>query len=344
MGRRNVYALRRVLPWLACAEPETTMLIRKPDDILPSEITDEAVWRSRRELMLRAGVTAAAVGLSGWASRSAFAQDAGALPGKSNAALSVMDKQTSLADITSYNNYYEFGLDKGDPAARAGKLQTRPWSVSVEGEVGKPRTFTMEELLKLAPMEDRVYRLRCVEGWSMVIPWVGYSVSELLKQVEPTGNAKYVEFVTAVQRENMPGVRAGVLDWPYVEALRIDEAMNPLAMLVFGLYGKVLPNQNGAPLRLAVPWKYGFKSAKSLVKIRLVEKMPESSWVKAAPQEYGFYANVNPSVPHPRWSQATERRIGEDGLFTPKRKTLMFNGYGEQVASLYQGMDLKANY
>ena len=344
MGRRNVYALRRVLPWLACAEPETTMLIRKPDDILPSEITDEAVWRSRRELMLRAGVTAAAVGLSGWASRSAFAQDAGALPGKSNAALSVMDKQTSLADITSYNNYYEFGLDKGDPAARAGKLQTRPWSVSVEGEVGKPRTFTIEELLKLAPMEDRVYRLRCVEGWSMVIPWVGYSVSELLKQVEPTGNAKYVEFVTAVQRENMPGVRAGVLDWPYVEALRIDEAMNPLAMLVFGLYGKVLPNQNGAPLRLAVPWKYGFKSAKSLVKIRLVEKMPTSSWVKVAPQEYGFYANVNPNVPHPRWSQATERRIGEDGLFTPKRKTLMFNGYGEQVASLYQGMDLKANY
>jgi sulfoxide reductase catalytic subunit YedY len=340
MGRRNVYALRRVLPWLAGAEPETTMLIRKPDDILPSEITDEAVWRSRRELMLRAGVTAAAVGLSGWASRSAFAQDAGGLPGKSNAALSVMDKQTPLADITSYNNYYELG----DPAARAGKLQTRPWSVSVEGEVGKPRTFTMEELLKLAPMEDRVYRLRCVEGWSMVIPWVGYSVSELLKQVEPTGNAKYVEFVTAVQRENMPGVRAGVLDWPYVEALRIDEAMNPLAMLVFGLYGKVLPNQNGAPLRLAVPWKYGFKSAKSLVKIRLVEKMPTSSWVKAAPQEYGFYANVNPNVPHPRWSQATERRIGEDGLFTPKRKTLMFNGYGEQVASLYQGMDLKANY
>ena len=253
MGPRNVYDMRWVRPWLAGAEPETMMLIRKPDDILPSEITDEAVWRSRRELMLRAGLTAAAVGLSGWASRSAFAQDAGVLPGKSNAALSVMDKQTSLADITSYNNYYEFGLDKGDPAARAGKLQTRPWSVSVEGEVGKPRTFTMEELLKLAPMEDRVYRLRCVEGWSMVIPWVGYSVSELLKQVEPTGNAKYVEFVTAVQRENMPGVRAGVLDWPYVEALRIDEAMNPLAMLVFGLYGKVLPNQNGAPLRLAVP-------------------------------------------------------------------------------------------
>ena len=289
-------------------------------------------------------MAAAAAGLPGWAMRSAHAQEAGALPGKANAALSVMDKQTSLADVTSYNNYYEFGMDKDDPAANAGKLQTRPWSVSVEGEVGKPRTFSIEELLKLAPMEDRVYRLRCVEGWSMVIPWVGYSLSTLLKQVEPTGNAKYVEFVTAVQRENMPGVRAAVLEWPYVEGLRIDEAMNPLAMLVFGVYGRVLPNQNGAPLRLAVPWKYGFKSAKSPVKIRLVEEPPVSYWVKAAPQENGFSANVHPDVPHPRWSQATERRIGEDGLFSPKRKTLMFNGYAEQVASLYQGMDLKANY
>ncbi|CUI34757.1 Sulfoxide reductase catalytic subunit yedY precursor [Achromobacter xylosoxidans] len=322
------------------------MLIRKPDDIVPSEITTEAVWRSRRDLILRAGVTAAGLGLPGWATRSAFAQGAGAgvLAGQANAAFSVMDKQTSFADITSYNNYYEFGVDKGEPAANSGKLQTRPWTVSVEGEVGKPRTFDIDELLKLAPMEERVYRLRCVEGWSMVIPWVGYSLSALLKQVEPTGNAKYVEFVTAVQRENMPGVRAAILDWPYVEGLRIDEAMHPLAMLVFGVYGKMLPNQNGAPLRLAVPWKYGFKSGKSLVKIRLVEKQPVSSWIKAAPQEYGFYANVNPTVPHPRWSQATERRIGEDGLFTPKRKTLMFNGYAEQVASLYQGMDLKANY
>jgi len=322
------------------------MLIRKPDDIVPSDITTEVVWRSRRDLILRAGVAAAGLGLPGWAARSAFAQGAGAgaLAGQSNAALSVMDKQTSFADITSYNNYYEFGVDKGEPASNAGKLQTRPWTVSVEGEVGKPRTFDIDELLKLAPMEERVYRLRCVEGWSMVIPWVGYSLSALLKQVEPTGNAKYVEFVTAVQRENMPGVRAAILDWPYVEGLRIDEAMHPLAMLVFGVYGKVLPNQNGAPLRLAVPWKYGFKSGKSLVKIRLVEKQPVSSWIKAAPQEYGFYANVNPTVPHPRWSQATERRIGEDGLFTPKRKTLMFNGYADQVASLYQGMDLKANY
>ncbi|MFY3138602.1 protein-methionine-sulfoxide reductase catalytic subunit MsrP [Achromobacter xylosoxidans] len=322
------------------------MLIRKPDDIVPSDITTEAVWRSRRDLILRAGVAAAGLGLPGWATRSAFAQGAAAdaLAGPPNAAFSVMDKQTSFADITSYNNYYEFGVDKGDPASNAGKLRTRPWTVSVEGEVGKPRTFDIDELLKLAPMEERVYRLRCVEGWSMVIPWVGYSLSALLRQVEPTGNAKYVEFVTAVQRENMPGVRAAILDWPYVEGLRIDEAMHPLAMLVFGVYGKVLPNQNGAPLRLAVPWKYGFKSGKSLVKIRLVEKQPVSSWIKAAPQEYGFYANVNPTVPHPRWSQATERRIGEDGLFSPKRKTLMFNGYAEQVASLYQGMDLKANY
>ncbi|WP_313622476.1 protein-methionine-sulfoxide reductase catalytic subunit MsrP [Achromobacter sp.] len=320
------------------------MLIRKPDDIVPSEITTESIWRSRRDLMLRAGMVAAAAGLPGWAARSAFARDAGTLPGKANPAFSIMDKQTSLVDVTSYNNYYEFGVDKRDPAENAGKLQTRPWTVSVEGEVGKPRTFSVDDLLKLAPMEDRVYRLRCVEGWSMVIPWVGYSLSEVLKQVEPTGNAKYVEFVTAVQRENMPGVRAAILDWPYVEGLRIDEAMHPLTMLVFGVYGRVLPNQNGAPLRVAIPWKYGFKSGKSLVKIRLVEKPPVTSWVKAAPQEYGFYANVNPNVAHPRWSQASERRIGEDGLFTPKRKTLMFNGYGDQVASLYQGMDLKANY
>ncbi|MDQ8031858.1 MAG: protein-methionine-sulfoxide reductase catalytic subunit MsrP [Bordetella sp.] len=313
------------------------MYVRKPGDVLPSEITPETVWRARREWMLRTGAAAAALSLPAWAR----ADDA--LPGRASP-LSVMDKQTPFKDVTTYNNYYEFGVDKSEPAKNAGRLQTRPWTVSVEGEVGKPRTFDIDELLKLAPMEDRIYRLRCVEGWSMVIPWVGYSLSEVLKRVEPTSKAKYVEFVSVVQRENMPGVRYAVLDWPYVEALRIDEAMHPLAMLVFGLYGKTLPNQNGAPLRLAVPWKYGFKSAKSLVKIRLVEQQPTSSWMKAAANEYGFYANVNPDVPHPRWSQATERRIGEDGLFTPKRKTLAFNGYGDQVASLYQGMDLKANY
>jgi len=321
------------------------MLIRKPNhEPLSSEITPEAVWRSRREWMARAAMVAAAAGLPSWASRRAFAQDGTPLPGKPNPAYSVMDKPTEWKDITSYNNYYEFGVNKDEPAEYAGKLQTRPWTVSVEGEVRRPQTFDIDALLKLAPLEDRIYRLRCVEGWSMVIPWVGYSLSNLLKQVEPTGNAKYVEFTTVEQRDNMPGLRYPVLDWPYVEALRLDEAMHPLAMLVFGLYGKVLPNQNGAPLRLAVPWKYGFKSAKSIVRIRLLERQPTSSWMQAASNEYGFYANVNPDVPHPRWSQATERRIGEGGFFTPKRKTLIFNGYADQVAALYQGMDLTANY
>lgn len=319
------------------------MLIRKPSDIPSSQITPETVWQGRRDWIARAGLAAAALGLPGWAQRAAFAQDA-ALPGAPNSRYAVVDKPTSFKDVTTYNNYYEFGLDKGDPAAHAGRLRTRPWEIAIEGEVGKPGVYAIDDLLKLAPMEERIYRLRCVEGWSMVIPWVGYSLSTLLQRVEPTGNAKYVEFVTAVQRDTMPGVRSSVLDWPYVEALRLDEALHPLTMLVFGVYGKVLPNQNGAPVRLAVPWKYGFKSAKSLVALRLVEKQPVSSWMNAAPQEYGFYANVNPDVPHPRWSQATERRIGEDGLFSPKRKTLMFNGYAEQVASLYQGLDLRANY
>ena len=321
------------------------MLIRKPDAIQSSEITPERVWRARRDLILGAGVAAAGLGLPGWAGRAWAANAPVGEPAvlRAGKPLSVMDKQTSLSDITSYNNYYEFGLDKSDPAAHAGKLQTRPWTVSVEGEVGKPRTFDIEELLKLAPMEERVYRLRCVEGWSMVIPWVGYSLSALLKQVEPTTNAKYVEFVTVVQRDNMPGVRAAVLDWPYVEGLRIDEAMHPLAMLVFGLYGKVLPNQNGAPLRLAVPWKYGFKSAKSLVKIRLVEKQPVSSWIKAAPQVW-LLRQCEPGRAASALESGQRAAIGEDGLFSPKRKTLPFNGYADQVAALYQGMDLKANY
>jgi sulfoxide reductase catalytic subunit YedY len=321
------------------------MFIRKPSDVAPSEITPEPVWQARRAWMGRAAAGAAAFGLAGWPGDPVRAQGGALapLPGTTNPQFVVMDKQTSYENITSYNNYYEFGVDKGDPAKYAKALKTRPWSVSIEGEVQKPRTFDIEDLLKLVPQEDRIYRLRCVEGWSMVIPWVGYSLSALLKQVEPTANAKFVQFITAEQRDTMPGLRDGVLDWPYTEGLRLDEAMHPLAMLAFGLYGKVLPNQNGAPVRVVLPWKYGFKSAKSLVAIRLVEKMPVSSWMQSAPQEYGFYANVNPNVPHPRWSQATERRIGEDGLFSPKRKTLMFNGY-EQVASLYQGMDLKANY
>jgi len=313
--------------------------------IPPSQITPEAVWQSRRDWLRRAGLGAAALGGAGWLSalpataRAALPE----LPAKPNPAYWLESKPTSEKDVTSYNNFYEFGTRKTDPMDYAGKMQTRPWVVEVEGEAARPRSFDIDDLLKLAPMEERIYRLRCVEAWSMVIPWLGYSLSHLLEQVEPTGKAKYVEFISAVQPGNMPSLEDRILDWPYIEALRIDEAMHPLAMLVFGVYGKLLPNQNGAPLRLAVPWKYGFKSAKSLVKIRLVEKMPASSWMKAAPSEYGFYANVNPDVPHPRWSQATERRIG-DGFFAPRVKTQMFNGYGEQVATLYQGMDLRANY
>ncbi len=313
-----------------------------------SDITPEAVWQERRRLLTQMGAGAALVGVGASLglrnAKAAGMDDFPALQAKSNPEFSVMEKQTPFEDVTSYNNYYEFGLDKGDPARYAHSLQTRPWTVSVEGEVGKPRRYDIDELLKLAPMEERVYRLRCVEGWSMVIPWVGYSLAALIRQVEPTGNAKFVEFFTDVQPENMRGVRSRVLDWPYSESLRLDEAMHPLTLLSFGVYGRVLPNQNGAPLRLVVPWKYGFKSAKSLVKIRFVEKQPATSWIKAAANEYGYYANVNPDVPHPRWSQATERRIGEDGFFTPKRKTLMFNGYADQVASLYQGMDLRTNF
>jgi sulfoxide reductase catalytic subunit YedY len=255
-----------------------------------------------------------------------------------------MDKVTDYQDATTYNNFYEFGTDKSDPAANAGKLKTRPWTVTVEGAVAKPQVLDIEQLLKLAPLEERIYRLRCVEGWSMVIPWIGFSLSELIKRVEPTGNAKYVEFVTLADPKQMPFVGSRVLDWPYVEGLRMDEALHPLTMLVFGMYGEVLPNQNGAPLRLAVPWKYGFKSGKSIVKIRFVEQQPRTAWVKSAAQEYGFYSNVNPNVDHPRWSQATERRIGEGGLFAKKRPTLMFNGYETQVGQLYAGMDLKKNY
>ncbi|MBA4176999.1 MAG: protein-methionine-sulfoxide reductase catalytic subunit MsrP [Leptothrix sp. (in: Bacteria)] len=255
-----------------------------------------------------------------------------------------MDKPTPYADATGYNNFYEFGTDKSDPARHAGRLKTRPWTVAIEGEVKKPGTWDIDALLKLSPMEERVYRLRCVEGWSMVIPWVGWSLAELIRKVEPTGNAKFVQFVTLMDAAQMPGLARGGLEWPYVEALRMDEALHPLTLLAFGAYGEVLPNQNGAPLRLVVPWKYGFKSGKSIVKIRFLEKQPKTSWEVAIPSEYGFYSNVNPKVDHPRWSQATERRIGEDGLFAKKRPTLMFNGYEPQVGQLYAGMDLKKFY
>jgi methionine sulfoxide reductase catalytic subunit len=287
--------------------------------------------------------------LAGWAARDALAQGAakGApLPGVRSdvAGALVMDKLTPQKDATSYNNFYEFGTDKSDPARNAHTLKTRPWTVAVEGAVAKPRVYGIDELLKLAPMEERIYRLRCVEGWSMVIPWVGWSLSALIKQVEPTGNAKFVEFHTLADPKTMPFVGSRVLEWPYVEGLRIDEAMHPLTLMAFGMYGEVLPNQNGAPLRLVVPWKYGFKSAKSIVRIRFVEQQPKTAWLKAAPSEYGFYSNVNPTVDHPRWSQATERRIGEDGIFTKKRPTLMFNGYEAQVGPLYAGLDLVKNY
>ncbi|MFG6465338.1 protein-methionine-sulfoxide reductase catalytic subunit MsrP [Roseateles sp. BYS87W] len=322
------------------------MLIKTPfaHEPLPSEITPQGLYLNRRAALAGLGLAAAsplalAQGAPGGGKLPKLPGTRSAVPGAI-----VLDKPTSYTDATSYNNFYEFGTDKADPAAYAHTLKTRPWTVSVEGECGKPQRFDIEALLKLVPLEDRIYRLRCVEGWSMVVPWVGYSLAEVLKKVEPTSKAKYVEFTSLADKAQMPGVRSGVLDWPYVEGLRIDEAMHPLAMLVFGMYGEVLPNQNGAPLRLALPWKYGFKSAKSIVKIRLVEKEPVSSWTKAAQQEYGFYSNVNPNVPHPRWSQATERRIGEDGLFAKKRPTLMFNGYEPQVGQLYAGMDLKRNY
>lgn len=307
-----------------------------------SQITPEEVWASRRTWLKQAGLGALALGAGGLPVSAALA-GTGPYAGRRDPKYVVADKLTSEKDVSSYNNFYEFGSGKQDPAKYAGKMQTQPWSVVVEGEVAKPRTFDIDDLLKLAPLEERVYRMRCVEAWSMVIPWEGYSLSTLLKQVEPTSKAKYVEFVTAVQPKSMPGFYEHIIDWPYVEGLRIDEAMHPLTFLVFGVYGKKLPNPNGAPVKVSVPWKYGFKSGKSLVKIRLVEQRPLTSWVKIAPTEYGFFANVNPNVPHPRWSQATERRIG-DGFFAPRVKTLMFNGYGDQVASMYSGMDLRRNF
>lgn len=255
-----------------------------------------------------------------------------------------LERPTDYDDVTGYNNFYEFGTDKGDPARRAGTLKPRPWTVVVEGEVQRPGRFGLEELLRLAPMEERIYRLRCVEGWSMVVPWVGWPLAQLIRRVEPTGNAKFVEFETLADPAQMPGLSSRVLQWPYVEGLRLDEALHPLTLLAFGLYGEVLPNQNGAPLRLVLPWKYGFKSAKSIVRIRFTERQPVSSWTRAAPQEYGFYSNVNPEVPHPRWSQASERRIGEDGLLARKRPTLKFNGYEAQVGALYAGMDLRRHF
>jgi sulfoxide reductase catalytic subunit YedY len=317
------------------------MLIRRPQDIPHSEITPHSVFASRREFIRQAGRVAFAAAAGGTASL--FAQDGPKLEGVRKSAYSTGEEQTPYSDVTSYNNFYEFGTDKRDPGVNAKRMKTHPWSVTVDGEVLKPRTFSIEELLKLSPLEERVYRMRCVEGWSMVIPWAGFPLSELIKRVEPKGNAKFVEFTTALDRNTMNGVMFPVLNWPYTEGLRLDEATHPLCLLCMGLYGEALPNQNGAPVRIVVPWKYGFKSAKSIVHIRFTEHQPQISWNKAAANEYGFYSNVNPDVDHPRWSQGTERRIG-DGIFTPKRKTLMFNGYGDQVAQLYTGMDLSKNF
>ena len=319
------------------------MLIKRPADIKSSEITDKELYLNRRQFIQGASLGTAALGTGllapGLLGPMSTAWAATKLDNVTKGKFSTDEPQTPLKDITSYNNFYEFGTDKGDPKRHSGSLKTRPWTVEVEGEVHKPRTFDIEELLKL-PLEERVYRLRCVEAWSMVIPWIGFELSHLIKLVEPTNNAKYIQFVTLYDPEQMPGQRRGILDWPYSEGLRMDEAMNPLTIMGVGLYGEVMPNQNGAPIRLVVPWKYGFKSGKSIVKIRFVEEEPPTSWNIAAPHEYGFYSNVNPTVNHPRWSQASERRIGD--FF--RRKTLMFNGYEEQVAHLYKGMDLKKLY
>lgn len=317
----------------------------RPDDIPSSEITPESVYVDRRRF-LRMG-TAGAMGAIMAPGALAACNDAdtgetaaGATPGDSVSAAEQEDKPTPYADVTTYNNYYEFGTDKDEPAKNAHTLRVKPWSVAIEGLVKKPGVYSLEDFIKPNKIEDRTYRHRCVEAWSMVIPWRGFALRDVIARVQPDASAKYVEFTTLLDPEHMPGQRDRVLDWPYTEGLRLDEAMNPLAFLATGLYGKDLPNQNGAPLRLVVPWKYGFKGIKSIVKIRFTDKEPKTAWNKSNPGEYGFYSNVNPTVDHPRWSQAKERRIGE----FRKRDTLMFNGYGAQVASMYTGMDLRKYY
>ncbi len=314
------------------------MLIKTPADIKASEITDRSVYLQRRRFLHGAGLLGAglAVSLPGLASVNTRQK----LAFSKKPAFSTDEEPTELGKITAYNNFYEFGTDKYSPAKRAQRLTTRPWSLTIEGEAEKTGVFDLEDILRKRPLEERIYRLRCVEGWSMVIPWVGFPLGDLLKEFSPTSKAKYVEFTTLARPSEMPGLNRRVLDWPYVEGLRIDEAMHPLTLLAVGLYGEALPKQNGAPLRLVVPWKYGFKSIKSIVKIRFTEQQPFSSWSRANSREYGFYSNVNPEVAHPRWSQKRERRIGE----FLKRRTLMFNGYAEQVASLYSGMDLKKHF
>ena len=309
--------------------------------VRPSEITLEPVYRARREFMAGIAGAGAAVALA----PAAFAEEVinvalvERLQYRRNARYSTTEAANSLQDITGYNNFYEFGTAKDDPAANAHTLRPRPWTVTVDGECEQPGRHALDDLLKPHALEERIYRLRCVEAWSMVIPWIGFPLGDLVKRFRPNSRAKYIEFTTLKDPKQMPGQRYAVLDWPYVEGLRMDEAMHPLAILAVGLYGRVLPNQNGAPLRLVVPWKYGFKSIKSIVRIRFTERMPATTWALSAPREYGFYANVNPAVDHPRWSQKRERRIGSDSLFS-RQATLPFNGYADEVAHLYAGMDL----
>lgn len=328
------------------------MLIRRPSDIPSSEITPENIYLRRREFMSRTAWTlGSALAVPYLSAGESVSQGLRPLDYRKASASSApgfftSESMTPFDDVTHYNNFYEFGYDKGDPAANAGALKTSPWHVVIEGEVEKPGNYALEDLLKGTALEERIYRLRCVEAWSMVIPWIGFPLADLLKKFGPTSKAKYVAFTTLHAPEQMPGQRSrtSTIDWPYIEGLRIDEAMHPLTLLSVGLYGKTLPNQNGAPIRLVVPWKYGFKSIKSIVKIRLQEQQPKTSWNSLAPNEYGFYSNVNPEVDHPRWSQKMERRL-PGSLFSPNRvRTKLFNGYAEQVASLYSGMDLRRNY
>jgi sulfoxide reductase catalytic subunit YedY len=322
------------------------MLIKRASDIRSSEITDKKLYLNRREFIQAAAGTAVAATTGVLALESVVRASTPAAHGRKLAnikksAWSTTDPQNSWEQITTYNNYYEFGTDKDQPCELARNFKTEPWTVSVEGECAKKAKWALEDILKGEALEERVYRHRCVEGWSMIIPWVGFPLADFIKKCEPTAKAKFVKFTTLDDPKQMPGVRSPVLSWPYVEGLRMDEALHPLTILVVGLYGEVVPNQDGAPLRLAVPWKYGFKHIKSIVKVEFVEKQPVSTWQLSAPQEYGFYSNVNPGVDHPRWSQATEKRIG-DGIF--RRKTLLFNGYGDQVESMYAGMDLRKNF
>jgi sulfoxide reductase catalytic subunit YedY len=314
------------------------MLIRRAGDIVSSEITPEHLYINRRAFMRSASLAGIGLASQLLLPERLFAQDR--WPRGKKGPYDTDEESNSYKDITTYNNFYEFGVDKSDPADNSAGFRPKPWSVKVEGEVRKPAAYNLEDFVKPFRLEDRIYRMRCVEGWSMVIPWRGFPLADLVKKVEPTSRAKYVAFETIFRPEEMHGQKRSVLQWPYVEGLRMDEALNPLTLLAVGLYGKELPNQNGAPLRLVVPWKYGFKGIKSIVKIKFLQSQPPTSWNISAPEEYGFYSNVNPDVDHPRWSQKTERRIGE--FF--RRKTLMFNGYGDQVASLYSGMDLKRNF